>query len=129
MYYRNPTKKGKRQYYVGLTVIMDGYYSLSLVHCRIGSLESSARNRANPGRVHCRIGSFEMRIIHRPAHRGLKMEIVAERTGISRETLAKIQRGDSGVAVGNYASVIFALGLGTDWMGLASIEDDAVGQS
>lgn len=61
--------------------------------------------------------------------RGLKMEIVAERAGISRETLAKIQRGDPGVAVGNYASVIFALGLGTAWMGLASIEEDTVGQS
>lgn len=61
--------------------------------------------------------------------RGLKMEIVAERAGISRETLAKIQRGDAGVAMGNYASVLFALGFGTSWMNLASIENDAVGQS
>jgi len=61
--------------------------------------------------------------------RGLKMEIVAERAGISRETLAKIQRGDPGVSMGNYAAVIFALGLGTSWMDLASIDQDVAGQA
>ena len=61
--------------------------------------------------------------------RGLKMEIVAERAGISRETLAKIQRGDPGVSMGNYAAVIFALGLGTSWMELASIDQDVAGQA
>jgi len=61
--------------------------------------------------------------------RGLKMEIVAERAGISRETLAKIQRGDPGVSMGNYAAVIFALGLGTAWMDLASIDQDVAGQA
>lgn len=61
--------------------------------------------------------------------RRLKIVTVADRAGISRETLAKIQRGDPGVSMGSYAAVIFALGLGTDWMGLADISADTVGQA
>jgi transcriptional regulator with XRE-family HTH domain len=60
--------------------------------------------------------------------RRLKMTVVADRAGISRETLAKIQKGDPGVSMGSYAMVIFALGLGTDWLDLADIEKDSVGQ-
>ncbi len=60
--------------------------------------------------------------------RRLKMAVVADRAGISLETLAKIQKGNSGVSIGNYAAVIFAIGLGTKWMGLADIENDTVGQ-
>lgn len=61
--------------------------------------------------------------------RRLKMVTVADRAGISRETLAKIQKGDSGVAIGSYAAVIFALGLGTEWMRLAEIPKDKVGMA
>lgn len=61
--------------------------------------------------------------------RRLKMVTVAERAGISRETLAKIQKGDPGVSMGSYASVIFALGLGTRWMELADIANDKTGQA
>ncbi len=61
--------------------------------------------------------------------RRLKMVTVAERAGISRETLSKIQKGDPGVSMGNYASVIFALGLGTTWMTLADIANDKMGQA
>jgi len=61
--------------------------------------------------------------------RRLKMVTVADRAGVSRETLAKIQRGDPGVGIGNYAAVIFALGLGTKWMNLADITEDTVGQA
>ena len=60
--------------------------------------------------------------------RCLKMAVVADRAGISLETLAKIQKGNSGVGIGNYAAVIFAIGLGTDWMKLADIENDTMGQ-
>lgn len=60
--------------------------------------------------------------------RGLKMVVLADRAGISRETLSKIQKGSPGVSIGNYASVIFGLGLDAKWMNLASIEQDSVGQ-
>ncbi|AMD90128.1 hypothetical protein AXF13_08325 [Desulfovibrio fairfieldensis] len=57
------------------------------------------------------------------------MAIIADRAGISRETLSKIQAGDPGVSMGNYAAVIFALGFGTDWMRLADLSNDPVGQA
>ena len=60
--------------------------------------------------------------------RGLKMVLVAERAGISRETLAKIQRGDPSVSMGSYASVVFALGLGTKWLDFADIGADPLGR-
>ncbi len=56
------------------------------------------------------------------------MSVLADRAGVSRETLSKIQQGVPGVSIGNYAAVILGLGLGVDWMNLASIENDAVGQ-
>lgn len=61
--------------------------------------------------------------------RRLPMAIIADRAGISRETLSKIQAGDPGVSMGNYAAVIFALGFGTDWMRLADLANDPVGQA
>lgn len=60
--------------------------------------------------------------------RGLKMSLVAERAGISRETLAKIQKGEPGVSMGSYASVVFSLGLGTKWLEFADISHDSLGR-
>ena len=39
---------------------------------------------------------------------------IAERAGIARTTLVKIERGDEGVALGQYYRVLIALGLGND---------------
>ncbi len=60
--------------------------------------------------------------------RRVKMSVIADRAGISRETLAKIQKGNPGVSMGAYAAVIFAIGLGTEWMNLADIEKDTMGR-
>ena len=46
--------------------------------------------------------------------RGFSSTILSERAGISRPTLLAIERGDPGVSLGNYANVLFALGLHTD---------------
>lgn len=45
--------------------------------------------------------------------RRLPQSIIAERAGISLNTLTKIENGDPGVAIGKIASVVFALGLST----------------
>lgn len=66
---------------------------------------------------------------HARLRRGLKMVLVSERAGISRETLAKIQKGDPGVSMGSYASVAFALGFGNRWLGFADVSVDPVGQA
>lgn len=43
--------------------------------------------------------------------RRIPMQLAAERAGISRATLSKIEKGDEGVSLGAYARVIFILGL------------------
>lgn len=53
-------------------------------------------------------------------------EIVAERSGISRKTLQRVERGDPAVAFGIYARVLQALGLVDDLATLA--RDDELGR-
>ena len=53
------------------------------------------------------------------------VQIVADRAGISRATLWKVEKGDPGVAIGIYAKVLKAIGLGDDITLLA--RDDELG--
>jgi DNA-binding XRE family transcriptional regulator len=43
--------------------------------------------------------------------RRIPMAIMAERASISRTTLNKVEKGEAGVALGIYASVLFVLGM------------------
>lgn len=43
--------------------------------------------------------------------RRIPMQLAAERAGISRATLSKIERGDEGVSLGAYAKILFVLGM------------------
>ncbi|MBL6665079.1 MAG: helix-turn-helix domain-containing protein [Rickettsiales bacterium] len=43
--------------------------------------------------------------------RRITMELMAQRAGFSRGTLAKIEKGDPSTSMGNYASVLFVLGM------------------
>lgn len=52
-------------------------------------------------------------------------KMVAERAGISRATLWKVEKGDPGVAMGIYAKVLAGIGLADDILLLA--KDDALG--
>lgn len=58
--------------------------------------------------------------------RGLAASLVAERAGIARPTLHAIERGDPAVSAGNYATVLFVLGLDTDLAAIA--RDDELGR-
>lgn len=53
--------------------------------------------------------------------------IAAERASISRTTLVKIEKGEPGVAVGNYASVLFVLGMTERLSEVADPKTDTVG--
>lgn len=54
---------------------------------------------------------------------------MAERAFISRNTLARVEKGDAGVSMGIYASVLFVLGM-VDRLGeLADAAGDPVGLS
>jgi len=43
--------------------------------------------------------------------RRIPMHLAAERAGISRGTLDKIEKGEGGVSIGAYAKLIFVLGM------------------
>ncbi len=58
--------------------------------------------------------------------RRLNMEQVSERAGISRPTLSAIEKGKKHVALGNYAMVLFVLGLEKDLENVA--RDDEFGR-
>jgi transcriptional regulator with XRE-family HTH domain len=60
--------------------------------------------------------------------RRIPVAILAERASISRTTLSKIEKGDSGVYIGNYATVLFALGLVERLADLADATHDALGR-
>lgn len=55
--------------------------------------------------------------------RGIPAVLLAERAGISRATLVKIEKGDPSVAMGNYAAVLGVLGLAED-LGRLAGEDE-----
>ncbi|SRR6478609_11450115 len=58
--------------------------------------------------------------------RKLSTEQLAERANISRPTLLAIEKGQSSVAMGSYAQVLFVLNLEKDLLMIA--EDDALGR-
>lgn len=58
--------------------------------------------------------------------RNLPSEQVAERAGIARNTLIKIENGDEGVAIGSYLRVLIVLGLEDDLRTVA--QDDVLGR-
>lgn len=59
--------------------------------------------------------------------RRLPQSVIAERSGISINTLSKLENGDCGVTIGNVAGVLNALGLLPLLQDLTSGEQDRVG--
>jgi transcriptional regulator with XRE-family HTH domain len=59
--------------------------------------------------------------------RRIPTAMLADRAGISRPTLAKVERGDAGVSIGMYATVMFSLGLIDRVRDLADVRADTVG--
>jgi transcriptional regulator with XRE-family HTH domain len=59
--------------------------------------------------------------------RRIPTALLAERSFMSRTTLAKIENGDSGASVGAYATVLFVLGMTERLADLADARHDNVG--
>ena len=57
------------------------------------------------------------------------MAILAQRASISRTTLNKVEKGDPGVSLGSYATVLFALGMADRLADVADPRHDTVGLS
>jgi transcriptional regulator with XRE-family HTH domain len=61
--------------------------------------------------------------------RSLTIATVAERAFVGRNTITRVERGDPGVALGIYATVLFVLGLAERLADLADPDWDEVGKS
>jgi hypothetical protein len=59
--------------------------------------------------------------------RRIPLAIAAQRASISRTTLIKIEKGDAGVALGHYATVVFVMGMVDRLADLADPKNDSVG--
>ena len=60
--------------------------------------------------------------------RRIPTELLAERASISRMTLYNVERGDLGVSMGSYATILFALGLIDRAGNLADAGEDTLGR-
>lgn len=59
--------------------------------------------------------------------RRITMDLMAERASISRTTLTKVEKGDSSVSFGTYATVIFILGMVAKLESLLDTSKDELG--
>lgn len=60
--------------------------------------------------------------------RRIPVAILAERASISRTTLNRIEKGSAAVSIGNYATVLFVLGLVDRLATLADAAQDTLGR-
>ncbi len=60
--------------------------------------------------------------------RRIAMQLMSERSGFSRVTLSKIEKGDSSVSMGAYASALFVLGMTDHLAQVAEASHDVVGR-
>jgi transcriptional regulator with XRE-family HTH domain len=60
--------------------------------------------------------------------RRIPVAILAERASISRMTLNRIEKGDPSTSLGNYATVLFALGMVDRLADIADPRHDAIGR-
>lgn len=59
--------------------------------------------------------------------RRIPVAILSQRASISRMTLNKVEKGDPGVSVGTYATVLFTLGMAERLADVADPRHDALG--
>jgi len=59
--------------------------------------------------------------------RRIPMAIAAQRASISKPTLIKVERGDPGVSIGSYATVLFVMGMANRLSDLIDPKNDPVG--
>ncbi len=64
----------------------------------------------------------------RRRRRRISTELMAQRAGISRGTLAKIEKGDPTSSMGNYAAVLFVLGMVSRISDLVDSNHDLIGR-
>src|SRR5258708_3139943 len=61
--------------------------------------------------------------------RGITAKLLAQRAFINPKSLTRVERGDAGVSMGVYATVLFTLGMADRIGVLADISSDPVGRA
>lgn len=69
------------------------------------------------------LGDVGERLRQARLRRAYTAEVVAQRAGINRKTLSRVEQGDPSVSLGIYARVMQALGLDADLAGLAGNDE------
>lgn len=59
--------------------------------------------------------------------RGISVQLMAERALVGRNTITRLERGDPGVSIGVYATVLFVLGMSERLAMLVDPSTDAIG--
>lgn len=60
--------------------------------------------------------------------RRITVELMAERAGVSRATIGKIEKGDPNTSMGRYAAVLFSLGMINRLSDLVDPAHDVIGR-
>ncbi|MCK6438960.1 MAG: hypothetical protein L6Q71_02020 [Planctomycetes bacterium] len=90
-------------------------------------MKRSKRTTPAPIPVTTALGKLGRDLRDARLRRRIPTSVMAERASISRTTLNKVEKGDAGVSLGTYATVIFVLGM-VDRIGeLADVRSDTVG--
>jgi transcriptional regulator with XRE-family HTH domain len=92
-------------------------------------MKNSKSKAALPVRVTRAIEKLGADISVARRRRGIGHALMAERAFISPSTLARAEKGDAGVSLGIYASILFVLDMTDRLAGLADPMHDAIGQA
>lgn len=82
-----------------------------------------------PGPVRAALKKLGADISDARKRRRIPTTLMAERAFISRATLGRLEKGDPGVSLGNYAAVLFVLGLTDRLKNLVDANNDPVGRA
>jgi transcriptional regulator with XRE-family HTH domain len=90
-------------------------------------MKSSRSQKALPTSVRQALSKLGQDISAARRRRRLSVALMAERAFISRNTLGRVEKGDAGVSMGIYASVLFVLGMSDRLGDLADSASDRIG--
>ncbi len=85
--------------------------------------------RTLPAEVAARVREIGYRVRLARARRGMSIAEVADKAGINRNTLNALELGKSGIALGAYVTVLWALGLDKTLDGVAHPDADIHGKT
>ena len=92
------------------------------------NLQKSRRSSVSPIPVKRALNKLGHDLRDARRRRRIPVAILAQRASISRTTLRKIETGQPGVSLGNYATVLFILGMIRRLADLADPTNDEVGR-